>query len=900
MSGAITIITAVNPQTMGKHFSLDSDGCLVKETAGQLLQGRYEVAWFSSLHEFTALLQTIHHHQAIMSSLPIDGLADSGLICTAKTRVKSGGIPRTKENFKLKEGSKGVMSLDYDPPHGSKALSQAELWKLLREVAPEITGAGVCAWSSGSSFIHNGDMVLQGLRGQRFYILVNNTFDVKRAAAVLADRLWLAGYGRITISKAGSKLSRHVFDDAMCQDDRLDYIGGAVCQAPLDQRRGTPDILSDGGFSDTLLLFPDLSSIELAKVETLKAQATNDAEPAALVARNAFVGSTARTTTDKLVKEGIEPVEAARRGLRSAECATSGVLLGDYSITLENGETVTVGQVLDQKERYHEAITLDPVEPDYLKSKPVGKFYLYGSRPNLHSKAHGGRTFFLKRQPARVLLGDNSEAATALLNKLAEEPDLFIKAGSLVRVAGGRLIPLVTKSDMAYIVGLRVALFRTTRAGKEVPANLDEATAGMLLSAIKHPNKLREIKFVSTLPIVTQTRIVSRPGFDAETGGFAHFPETLMADWDTNPSESDLVAALTQVWKPLSAYKFSTDADRGAALAGLLTAVCRRAVDIAPGFVIDAPCAASGKTFLGQVLGSVMIGRTPPILPYAGTDDKELKKQITANVLAGLDWLMVDNITGLYKSPVMASLMTLGVWDSRKLGTSDKVSGEIRPLVVLTSNNAALSQELTTRFCRVRIDTGVENPATTHHRFNPLRVALTERDAIGKGLCMLVQGFLANRGAKEGAELATRFDEWGLLVRDCVLWIARTGLDFKAGILTFGDPAAQLNDISGHVDPETQALGSLLQGLSMQYPKNKGFSSSTLLRDMSFRQGDDWVVLVMEGVGDLSRYRGDLTSRTLGDILRFRVDRICQGLALRRSGVAKGVAHYFVETLTKK
>ena len=95
---------------------------------------------------------------------------------------------------------------------------------------------------------------------------------------------------------------------------------------------------------------------------------------------------------------GRERVEAER----TLSSALSGVLFGDFEITL-SGKTVSVGAVLDDRERFHGALTLDPLEPAYQGGKVTGKLYLFGAQAVLHSFAHGGRTY-PSRQPAGFTL----------------------------------------------------------------------------------------------------------------------------------------------------------------------------------------------------------------------------------------------------------------------------------------------------------------------------------------------------------------------------------------------------------------------------------------------------------------------------------------------------------------
>ena len=485
-TGYLTLVTGQQPNILGKCFTLQ-DGALHKETAGYLSVGTYSVQSFETAGELAHLLDSVGTDQCITASLPLPTLPQSGRVVAKDLLAQyPGAITRTKADMTFRHGTAGVMALDYDPQAGDAVLSPTGLWSLLQANISGVETAGVVHWLSGSSHIWRDTVELQGRRGQRVYILVADAGDIPRAAGVLADRLWLAGHGRIVLSKSGAKLKRHIFDDAMKEPARLDYCGGAHCTPPLSQRRGAPVVLSDGGFLDTRLALPDLTASESAKVEGLKAEAMDAAEVESAAVKEAYVLARGDALTTRLVRSGLPIAEAHERGMQAARSALGGVLLGDFTITMENGIEVTIGQILDDKERYHGAICRDPLEPDYLHGKAVGKLYLFGASPTLHSFAHGGSTYRLHRQPARIYLqaGRRAESCDEIMARLSAENDIFLKGGVLVRLEAGHLIPVKRASGLAYLVGTRFALFKRATDGKDVTADLDDATANMLLAAL--------------------------------------------------------------------------------------------------------------------------------------------------------------------------------------------------------------------------------------------------------------------------------------------------------------------------------------------------------------------------------------------------------------------------------
>lgn len=410
---------------------------------------------------------------------------------------------------------------------------------------------------------------------------------------------------------------------------------------------------------------------------------------------------------------------------------------------------------------------------------------------------------------------------------------------------------------------------------------------------------MKELKSLVTVPFFTPSEVVSRPGYHAATSTHADYEPELMGDFPMSPDRGELVAALRQIWRPWCAFTFATDADRGAMLAAILGALGRSALADAPGVLVDAPCPGSGKTICAAAVGAVVLGRRAPITPFAGVDDPELKKQMVANALDGFDFLLLDNVVGIYDSAVMAAVLTGGAIRERVLGSSLMFDGELRLNVFLTSNNASLSRDLHRRFIRVRLDTGVERPQALEFDFNPVDRALVERLAIARAACVLVQGFFVAGSPRLGRGDAG-FPVWSRLVRDCVLWCQSEGLSEEAGIGVLGDPAHQIIVEAGSSDASSQALNMLLHGLLETLGESWFYSRDvmTLVGDPNLTaaaNNGSGAALLKEALETLCPARTQLNSRNVGNLLKYRVDQHCDGLVLRTSLAAHNTNAYRVQ-----
>jgi hypothetical protein len=484
-TGKLTVISTSRPATLGKDFRLTAEG-LEKKTAGQMVEGSFQVLEFSNAESLAQILAGVGNDQAIMASLPADGRPAGKIVTKAEKVNYPGALSRTKDDFHFPASLPGVCILDYDPPAGETPLTRDQLWALLLASVPGLESAGVIWWCSGSSFIYQGEAEIQGLRGQRLYILVQDLADTERFSEILFKRLWLAGHGRIDISTSGSLLMRSIFDQAMAQVARLDFIGGAVCMPPLEQRRGLPVILSKGGGLDTRAALPDLTAPEQAAYEDLVEAAKLKAAPEAEVVKSKWQAERLPGMVGRLVKSGVATDQAQDRAERTLSSALRGTLLGDMSITLDGGKTVTVGEILDDRAKYHGLLTRDALEPEYQGGKTCGKLYLFGSSPVLTSRAHGGQTFRLLRQPARLYVqkGNKAQLADQIIEKLNLEPDMYEYGGVLVRVENGT-VRYLRKHALMHAIQTRIAFFTTDGKGKDIPADLPSDVADMVLAVLE-------------------------------------------------------------------------------------------------------------------------------------------------------------------------------------------------------------------------------------------------------------------------------------------------------------------------------------------------------------------------------------------------------------------------------
>ena len=116
--------------------------------------------------------------------------------------------------------------------------------------------------------------------------------------------------------------------------------------------------------------------------------------------------------------------------------------------------------------------------------------------------------------------------------------------------------------------------------------------------------------------------------------------------------------------------------DESAFLVGLLTAVCRPSLHLAPGLMLRAAPmsgAGSGKGLLARCICIVAFGREPHAVTGGGSAD-DLEKRIAAELIEGGPTLFLDNMNSMaLKSDLLASAITERPARVRVLGKSQMV-----------------------------------------------------------------------------------------------------------------------------------------------------------------------------------------------------------------------------------
>ena len=806
----LTQVTSAKPERLTKLWCIE-DGKPTKKNAGEMVHGEAQIVQAESPVALVKILNGIQSNQALIFGLPP---TEKCPVVTSENlpRAALGSIARTQEFFAWNDGP-GWMLLDGDPIPGNEPLTRDEFLDLLFEVAPSIKNAPMAWGVSGSSFIFDSERQQQitELRGQRVYLLVDDARDIPRAGKALSDRLWLAGYGRFIVSKAGSLLPRTPVDTNVWQSNRLDFAAPPVCTPPLEARRPNPVAINNASAPlVTAEAIPDLSVRERSRLSEIKS---------AEKARDDFL-SEIRQKKDAWINDRLaalanatreERDEARHRLLLAVEKQR---LFGDFKLIHSSGELVTVEQMLSDPDRWHGQRFHDPLEPDYSNSdrRIAWANLKSGTAPTIYSHAHGGTRYRLMRQLQQIRLqqGDMPELLPQVMERLRLDGEIFERGGNLARIADGDIIDVEKSWLQTHLESVFQFQAFDSRSSRWVSRDCPDKLAMRLLAA-RGDWGLPKVGAVVTFPVMRPDgSVISEPGFDVSTSLLY-----LNQDSDRQVLQSfdkpALIDALVRIWRPFSEFSFDGDTSRGVFLSALLTTVCRQALPTAPAFLIRAYTPGSGKTLLSECL-MLLVGARPSALPMPDKNAEEVEKRLFSKLLTGCPGFILDNLVGVVDNAAMCAFLTSSEPEGRMLGLSEIRRVSNRTLWVLNGNNVTAGGDTFRRILPITLDANCESPESRRFTFNPKVLIEQQLDQYRADLLNVLRAYQDFGSPLIGDGSFGSFEQWESLVRQCVCWLISEGITPAE----MGDPL-EVMSLSKLEDPSHLQHAEILESWYRQF-----------------------------------------------------------------------------------
>jgi len=472
---------------------------------------------------------------------------------------------------------------------------------------------------------------------------------------------------------------------------------------------------------------------------------------------------------------------------------------------------------------------------------------------------------------------------------LPTEARIFQRGGQLVRVAvlpapsiaAGVSRPtgaaMIVPVDRVFLQDLLGRIGRFTRYDRRrkarVETDVPKAAAEALL-ARKGFWKLPLLRGVIACPTLRPDgSLLTKPGYDQDTGYF--LAGDIKVNVPTTPDRGDAVKALDALRGLLGGFAFVDQVDKSVALALVLTAIVRPALDSTPIFNVTAPVRGSGKSTLVDIGAVLATGRRSAVLS-ATADPGELEKRLVGCLLSGDALVSLDNINGQLASDLLCQAITAEAVKLRPLGASAQVEVENTTLWTANGNNLTLAGDLARRALLCRLDPGMERPEDRSFKFDPVARARENRQVyITSALTVLRAYIVADRPDMKLTPFGS-FDSWSSLVRAALVWVDAA------------DPCACRAAVLDE-DPELARLRALLTAWWERFGR-----TPRSVRELvnAAREEDSELSTPLEDVaGD---GRGNINTQRLGIWLRRNMGRIAGGYKLQRFGETKNSAEWQV------
>jgi hypothetical protein len=390
---------------------------------------------------------------------------------------------------------------------------------------------------------------------------------------------------------------------------------------------------------------------------------------------------------------------------------------------------------------------------------------------------------------------DPDRTVAALRDALAKADQLFDR-GVPVRlvkdnVLGGTVAQEMTPLGLVLMAHGICRPRKVNKEGEEVDARLPRDIAVMYLDWRGEWN-LPPLNGIASAPMLQDDGTIgSAEGYDISSGMWLENVPDMASLVPERPTEEQARSALLVLRETFKTFPFA-DAetiqdpnsavaavdiskppgkDESAFLTGLLTAVCRPSLHLAPGLLLrGAPIsgAGAGKGLLARCTCIIAFGREPHAVTGGGTAE-ELEKRIAAELIQASSALFLDNMNDRsLKSDILASAITERPARVRLLGRSQMVPLNASAMVILTGNGLTVSEDLARRFLAVDLDPGTEDPEARQFTTD-IRIEVTEnRDRLLAAALTIWRWGRIRADLPVGRPLGS-FEQWGRWVRDPLL-----------------------------------------------------------------------------------------------------------------------------------
>lgn len=264
--------------------------------------------------------------------------------------------------------------------------------------------------------------------------------------------------------------------------------------------------------------------------------------------------------------------------------------------------------------------------------------------------------------------------------------------------------------------------------------------------------------------------ILSERGYDAATQLWCWPDADLkMPTIKDKPTKKDALEAVELLKDLLTGFPLQMPLDRSVVLAAILTTVLRGAFDIAPMVLFLAHMAGTGKSYLVDLISTIVRGRPCPVITASRNED-EMEKRIGSLLIESIPIISLDNLSFDLKSDVLCQMCTQQNIKIRILGKSETADCEWKGTMFATGNNVNLSGDMTRRGLICNLDAGMERPELREFEFSPIDRVLRNQGAYIAAALTIARAYVVSGAAAKCGKIAS-FGPWSKFVREPLIWL---------------------------------------------------------------------------------------------------------------------------------
>mgnify|MGYP000724643209 CR=1 FL=1 len=385
-----TLHSDTSKNLLCKEFYLNNKHEIQCQPHGVLVKGEAETTAFNNLKQFKHLIDKLKHNQALI--LGTYNGASLYKIASSQYKLTHGDadyVTRDKSNYSFNSG-RSLMMIDFDGHPELPKMTPDRFSEFLLRLMPDLENIEMLITSSSSNGIYSEFGEIIEKKGMHIYLVVDDGTKIK----ALGDRLkyisWKNGGGYHDVSKAGSLLQRHLFDDSVYSEERLIFESKPILRKGVHQGEHKY-FYQEGGVLSTVGL--ELSENERNELNEIIA---NDKSSYKLKAEDAKL-QYKQDIVEYLVSKNV-PIQKATADAENLVNNDKHILPSLFELKSNKHGYIMVQDIIDNVDKFTNDVFIDPLETLQGNEFRAKIFDNEDGSIFMNSFRHGGTIYILKNK----------------------------------------------------------------------------------------------------------------------------------------------------------------------------------------------------------------------------------------------------------------------------------------------------------------------------------------------------------------------------------------------------------------------------------------------------------------------------------------------------------------------